>query len=230
MRRDALAIVLMAIVTLAVTSASEFVLADSRSESQPRTSVVSVYFLDATGKPSPPKTIPRELMIQLGAMSGKFGGVGDVTVQTIRVGREMLFQLDLPGLTAKLGAAAARSKEGDSAPLGLSPDSVKFSRTSTSALSGTDPLSGLAAVFWDLEANGSLVPVFFDRPCQVHPRLMANRAPIDIPSAGLAWMMSKKDENERFVLTLAINPRPAIIIAPPEAFDRISKETLMGLN
>jgi hypothetical protein len=172
--------------------------------------------------------MPRELKIQLGAMPGKFGGVGDVPLQTIRVGPEMSFQLDLRSLTAKLSATAAPSDEGDAAPLGLTPNDVKFSRTSTAALSGTDPLLGLAVVFWDLEANGSLVPVFFDRPCQVHPRLMANTAPIVIPSAGLAWMMSKKDENERFILTLAINPRPAIIIAPPETFERISKEILMS--
>jgi hypothetical protein len=140
----------------------------------------------------------------------------------------MLFQLDLVSLTAKLRAGATRSKEDDGAPLKLTPDFVKFSRVSTGAFSGADPLRGFAVVFWDLEANGSLGPVFFDRPCQLHAPLLANDAPIDIPSSGLAWMLTKKDENERYTLALAVNPRLAIIIAPPEAIEGISTKILRG--
>lgn len=160
-RRNALFIVSMAVATVSSVSASGMPVADSRADSLPRPTTVSVFFLDATGRPSPSKSIPRELTIHLGAMPGRFGGVGDVPLQTIQVGRNVAFPLDLSDLSAKLSASAARSDESDTAPIELTPKDVRFSRVSTSAFAGTDPLRGLAVVFWDLEANGSLVPVFF---------------------------------------------------------------------
>ena len=118
MRRDALAVLSAMILALAGISGSEDAHAESYSKPLPQSAVVSVYFLDARGKSSPPKSIPPELTIELGAMPGKFGGVASVPLQEIRVGPKMSFQLDLAGLTAKLAATAARSNEGDAAALG----------------------------------------------------------------------------------------------------------------
>lgn len=230
MREDPLSIIAVAIVTFMGGATSGIAATVPATESVSQTISVSVYFLDAMGKPSPVDSIPRDLAIRLGAMPGSFGGRGDVPLKTIRVGRKKEFQLDLADLSAKLSVGAARFSGGDVAPLKPAPGGVKFSRVSTGALSGADGLIGLAVVFWDLEANGSLVPVYFDRRCQLRGVMSADAYTIDIPSPGLAWMLTTKDKNSRYALTLAVNPHPVIIIAPPEALDRISSATLESRN
>jgi len=200
----------------------------SQAASVPRSIPVRVYFLDATGKPSPVQAIPRDLTIRLGAMAGRFGGRGDETLLTIRVGEGQVFRLDLSDLSERLSVRTAELSKREVAPLKLTPGDAKFARVSTVALSGADPLIGLAVVFWDLEAGGSLVPIYFDRPCQLRILSAADESAVDIPAAGLVWMLSVKNKNSRYIHTLADNPHPAIMIAPPEALEKISSTAFLG--
>jgi hypothetical protein len=149
-----------------------------------------------------------------------------VPLQTFHVGPKSAISLDVADLAANLGMHAARFLERDGTPLELTPNDAKFARVSTGASSGSNALTGMAVVFWDLEANGSLVPIYCDRPCRLRSPKSADGFDFDTPSKGMAWMLSTKDQNERFKHVHAVNPHPVVIIAPPEALAKISPSTL----
>jgi hypothetical protein len=190
-----------------------------------RTISVPVYILGATGKPSPVAEIPKDLVIELGVIAGSVGGTPDVEVQTIRVGPEGDIRLDLADLSAKLDQHAVRFSERSGTRLELAPIAARFARVSTGASKGSVSLAGMAVVFWDIEANGSLVPLFCDRPCTLRVPDSAEEFDFNVPSPGVGWMLSTKNQKSRFVHVRAINPNPVIVIAPPDAFEKISPST-----
>jgi len=222
MRREVLSTVFVSLVTFVVGTTLSLSVSATEQVSVLRAISVPVYFLSATGELLPTATIPRDLTLQLSAITGSFGGSPDLPLQTNRVGSKNEIRLDLADLSAKLSVHAARFSERDDTPLELTPSEVRFARVSTGALSGLDVLTGLAVSFWDLEAKGSLVLIYCDRPCRLRAPKLADDFKFEVPSPGLVWMLNTKDENARFVHTRAINPHPVIVIAPPEALDRIS--------
>jgi hypothetical protein len=192
----------------------------------PRTITIPVYFLSAAGEPATPAAIPEDLTIELGAIAGSLGGNPDARVQTIRVGRKSQFQLNLAELSVKLGAHAARFSERGGVPIQLKPTDARFARGSSLVSTGAGPLAGLAVVFWDPQANGSLVPLYCDRPCGLRaPELATDTFEFDSQVPGLVWMLTTRGHNSRFVHARALDPRPVLVIAPPEALQKITPST-----
>ena len=143
----------------------------------------------------------------------------------IRVGPKNEIRLDLADISARLAKYAARFSERGGVPLELTPNEVKFARLSTFASAGSVGLPGLAVMFWDPEANGSLVPLYCDRPCSLRAAKSGEKWEFDVPLTGFAWMLTTRDEDSRFVHVRATNPRPVIVIAPPGALEWISSST-----
>lgn len=191
-------------------------------DSVPQTLTIPVYFLNAAGKPMPAAENPKDLKIELGAIAGSLGGNPDAQLQTIRVGPGSRFQLDIEGLSSKLVAHAKRFSERSGAPIQLTPADARFARVSSFASTSAGPLVGFAAVFWDSRGNGSLVPLYCDRPCRLRAPDSAETFEVDSPAPGLLWMLTTRDQNSRFVHSRAQSPRPVLVIAPPEALERVS--------
>jgi hypothetical protein len=227
MKQNALSIISVAIVAFLGGTTESCSVSAAESVSVPGTISVPVYFLSATGNPLPPEEIPRGLQVQLGAIQGSFGGSPDAPLQSVRVDTKNEIRLDLAELSAKLGTLAAPFRERSETPLELTPSGARFARVSTGASAESDALIGLAVVFWDLEANGSLVPVYCDQPCRLRAPKFVEEFDLDVPSPGLVWMLNKKSQDSRFIHTRSVNPHPVIIIAPPEALDKILPSALV---
>jgi hypothetical protein len=212
---------LTALAAIGVATLHGFSASAAEPGSAPRTMTIPVYFLSASGESTPTAAIPKDLTIELGAIAGSLGGNPDAQLQTIRVGTKNQFQLDLAELSAKLETHAARFSERGGALVQLTPSDARFARVSSFASTGAGPLAGLAVAFWDPQTNGSLVPLYCDRPCSFRAAESTETFEFASPAPGLVWMLTIRDQNSNFTHARALNPRPVLIIAPPEALERI---------
>jgi hypothetical protein len=83
----------------------------------------------------------------------------------------------------------------------------------------------MAVTFWDSKANGSLLPFYCDRPCRLRGLNSDEAFDLNAPEPGLVWMLTTKNPNSHFVHERSVNPRPVVVIAPPEALERITLST-----
>ena len=146
-------------------------------------------------------------------------------IQTVHIGRDKKIQLDLVDLAAKLVTRATEFREADATRLELTPEATRFARVSTTVSLNSDAPAELAVLCWDLPANGSLSLLFCDRPCRLRASSAwksADDFEFDALSAGLVWMLTKRNQHLHFMHTRAVNARPALVICPPEAIDKIA--------
>ena len=226
MKRDMLASACAAMVAFATTAG--VTASSEKPEAVPATISIPVYFFDATGKLLPPKAMPGNVTIDLGAILGGLGGHVGAPLQTVHVSHDQTIQLDLAGLSARLTARASQFEETDANPLELTPQETRIARVSTVLSLSSEGSPGVAVGFWDLRANGSLTLLYCDRPCRLRSSSAVKSTDdfeFDALSAGLSWMLSKKDRDSHFVHVRAVNPQLAVVICPPGAFDKVS-ETL----
>jgi hypothetical protein len=223
MKRATVSSVVTTIATITLATTQSLQASSTISASEPQCISVPVYFVSATGEQLPTASFPSDLVIELGVISGSVGGV-DAPLETYRIRTGNDFLLDLSALTAKVSQHAARFREAGGAPLELTPAETRFARVSTGASTGAGPLAGLAVVFWDVRANGSLVPLYCDRPCSLRAPKSDEQFDFDAPVPGLGWMLTKV-RTPGFVHVGVSNPRPVIVIAPPEAFEKITPST-----
>lgn len=190
------------------------------------TVTIPVYLLDAGGKPLPTEAIPTDLVLQLGTIGGSLGGLASTPFQTVHIGHDKKFQLDLAYLSARLGNRATQFRETDAAPLELTPEETKFARVSVGVSSDApEAPNKLAVTFWDMRPNGSLTLLYCDLPCRLRALSTLKSTDdfdFDALSAGLVWMLTKKDRHLHFAHTRAVKARPAIVICPVEAIDKIA--------
>jgi hypothetical protein len=225
MKRVVLAAVCGAIATLVLGTTASLSASPKQAGATSGKITVAVYFLDAAGKQLPTEAIPEDLTLQLGAVPGSLGGSARASLQTLRIGRDKAVQLDLADLSEKLATQAAQFGESDDTRLDLTPRDTHFARVSTDVSFSSGPPTALATLFWDVRANGGLALMYCDRPCRLRAYSPLNSADdfhFEAPSAGLVWMLSKKDRHAHFMHTRAANPHPVLVICPPEALDKIA--------
>jgi len=135
MKRDVLAAIWAAMVAFVATSCV------SASSEKPEAALpaaisIPVYFLDADGKPLPPKAISGDMTLALGAILGHTGGYVGKPIQTFQVGHDKKIQLDLAGLSARLNLWASQFEESDA--IAIEPQETRFARVSLLSKKGRD--------------------------------------------------------------------------------------------
>jgi hypothetical protein len=214
---------------IALLSASMWVCAQPKLPPQATSDSISIeaMFVDAKGNPLPVDDRPGDFSLTLGAIAGSIGGMPVHMLQTVPIAKQSAIDINLLAFaTAAAQLAEPINAAATESGLRIDPIDTRFVRAST-LLTYEGASSGpLAIAFVDRDSKNTLILMYFDRRCRLTgTKEIANRGSgekltqvydVIIKKPGLSWLVRTPQGRSGFMMRVADEARPMLVVAPVE--------------